>query len=103
MALKVLTANRLLDGACVWLGVNGEWNEELKGAFIARHEEAVASLEEIGKKAVQDNILVDVALIDVEEKGDLIWPVRLRERIRSGGPSVAYGYDAENVRDTIAA
>jgi hypothetical protein len=94
MISKVLTANKLIDGNSVWLNAQGEWCEELKDAFIARHDEAVAALEDTGKKAVSDNLVVDVAVIDVVERENGIWPTRLRERIRSHGPSVAYGYDA---------
>ena len=103
MISKVLTANRLLDGVCVWLDINGNWSETLDGAFIARHDEAVATLEETGKKAAANNLIVDVALIDVKETENGIWPNRLRERIRSHGPSVAYGYDAQDEKSAVEA
>ncbi len=45
MVDKVLTANRLSDGIAVWLDANGEWNEDLQSSLVARHAEAVASLE----------------------------------------------------------
>lgn len=102
MTLKILTANRLLDGVSVWLGANGVWQEDIKNAFVARHQDAVQSLEDIGKKAVSDNFIVDVALIDVDEKDGELWPRRLRERIRLDGPSVAYGYQVTK-SDQIAA
>ncbi|MFK3692672.1 DUF2849 domain-containing protein [Agrobacterium tumefaciens] len=90
MADKVLTANRLSDGIAVWLDANGEWTEKLQDALVARHAEAVASLEEIGKRDFSANKVVDVNIIDVvEEKGQL-WPTRLRERIRAAGPTMHY-------------
>ncbi len=90
MADKVLTANRLSDGIAVWLDANGEWTEKLQDALVARHAEAVASLEEIGKRDFSSNKVVDVNIIDVvEEKGQL-WPTRLRERIRAAGPTMHY-------------
>jgi hypothetical protein len=55
MADKVLTANRLTDGISVWLNANGEWATSLQEALVARHEEAVAALEAIGKKSYADN------------------------------------------------
>lgn len=103
MSVKVLTANKLIDGNSVWLNAQGEWCDELKNAFLARHDEAVAALEDTGKKAVADNLVVDVAVIDVEETENGIWPTRLRERIRSHGPSVAYGYKALDTTATKAA
>ena len=91
MALsKVLTANRLTDGIAVWLSASGEWQDTITDAFVARHDEAVAALEETGRTAVTDNKVVDVNVIDVEEVGDVLVPTRLRERIRLHGPTIDY-------------
>ena len=91
MSAKVLTANRLSDGLSVWLDANGRWTEDLQHALVARHEAAIASLDEIGKRDFSANKVVDVNVIDVEEKADgRIWPSRLRERIRAEGPTIAY-------------
>lgn len=49
MGDKVLTANRLTDGIAVWLDANGKWSTALQEALVARHAEAVAALEAIGK------------------------------------------------------
>lgn len=97
MSAKVLTANRLTDGLAVWLDANGRWSESLQHALVARHEAAIASLEDIGKRDFAENKIVDVAVIDVIERADgRIWPLRLRERIRAEGPTIAYaaGYPA---------
>jgi hypothetical protein len=64
---KVLTANRLTDGIAVWLGANGEWTTSLRDAFLARHEDAVAAIEAAGHKALADNRVVDVNVIEIEE------------------------------------
>jgi hypothetical protein len=88
MSVKVLTANRLADGEVVWLGANGEWLEHIDGALIARHAEAVNALEEAGKSAIKSNLVIDVNVIDVEERGTDLFPVRLRERIRQLGPTI---------------
>ncbi|MCX8997749.1 DUF2849 domain-containing protein [Rhizobiaceae bacterium BDR2-2] len=95
MTAKVLTANRLTDGIAVWLDASGQWSENLQEALVARHEEAVASLEAIGKRDFAANRVVDVAVIDVQETDGKLWPVRLRERIRAAGPTIAYsnGYE----------
>lgn len=102
MTVKVLTANRLHDGACIWLGAAGRWVRNIDEALVARHAEAVAGLEEAGRIAFADNSVVDVNVIDVEEVGTHIRPLRLRERIRVGGPTVDYGNKA-NSSSAIAA
>ncbi|MGW9232864.1 DUF2849 domain-containing protein [Pseudorhizobium sp. NPDC055634] len=90
MTDKVLTANRLTDGIAVWLDANGQWVENLQDALVARHAEAVASLEAIGKRDFAANRVVDVNVIDVTEVKGQLWPVRLRERIRAAGPTMEY-------------
>lgn len=90
MSDKVLTANRLSDGIAVWLDATGQWNERLQEALVARHAEAVASLEAIGKRDLGDNRVVDVNVIDVQEINGKLWPLRLRERIRAEGPTMEY-------------
>lgn len=85
--VKVLTANRLIDGEAVWFGP-GQWLETLQGSAIAETEEAVKTLETIAERDVAANIVVDVALIDVIRKGRDLYPIRLRERIRAAGPTI---------------
>ena len=90
MALQILTANRLSDGISVWYDVDGRWNESIARSEIARNDEDAERLEAIGKQAFADNLVLDVNLIDVEEKDGLIRPLRLRERIRAEGPTIDY-------------
>jgi len=90
MTDKVLTANRLSDGIAVWLDANGQWVENLQDSLVARHAEAVASLEAIGKRDFAANRVVDVNVIDVQDVGGKLWPIRLRERIRAAGPTMEY-------------
>ena len=85
--MKVLTANRLIDGEVVWYGDSEAWIELIDGARIARDKAGEEMLQAIGKAALADNLVVDVDLIDVELQGDRIVPTRLRERIRAAGPT----------------
>jgi hypothetical protein len=100
MIYKVLTANRLGDGVAVWLAASGEWTTSLQDALVARHAEAEASLEAIGKRDFAANKILDVNLVEVEEVGTTIRPLRLRERIRAEGPTVGYG---DTILATLAA
>jgi hypothetical protein len=85
--MKILTANRLTDGECLWWG-NGAWNETINGAELAADKDAEARLEAIGKTAFAANFVLDVAIVDVELVDGAIRPLRLRERIRAAGPTV---------------
>lgn len=105
MADKVLTANRLSDGTSVWYDAGGNWSESLQDAVVARDKDAVEALEVIGKQAYADNKVVDVNVVDVEQVGGVLKPLRMRERIRAEGPSVDYaaGYAGLNAARPAAA
>ena len=85
--MKILTANRLSDGKAVWYA-NGAWRETIEGAEIAADKDAEARLEAIGKAAFDVNVVLDVAMADVEVVDGAIRPLRLRERIRAAGPTI---------------
>jgi hypothetical protein len=85
--MKLLTANRLSDGEAVWYA-DGLWVETIAEALIAHDKESAEALEAIGNKALADNLVVDVNLIDIEVIDGTIHPIRLRERIRAAGPTI---------------
>jgi hypothetical protein len=85
--MKILTANRLIDGEAVWYGIDHSWSETIIGAELARDKAAEERLQAIGKAAYLANQVLDVELIDVDIIGGDIVPVRLRERIRAAGPT----------------
>lgn len=84
--MKVLTANRLIDGEAVWFA-DGAWSESIDGADVVGDKDGEARLEAIGKAAYDNNEVVDVNLIDVDVVDGRIVPQRLRERIRAAGPT----------------
>lgn len=102
--MKVLTANRLVDGEAVWFSAGAGWIEVIDGAEIARDTENEEKLRQIGERAAANNEVVDVDLIDVDLDGGVIVPKRLRERIRAAGPTnrLDLGKQA-NAEDTHAA
>jgi hypothetical protein len=85
--MKILTANRLTDGECLWYA-RGGWAETIDEAEIAADKDAEARLEDIGKAAFAANFVLDVAMVDIELLDGVIRPTRLRERIRAAGPTV---------------
>jgi hypothetical protein len=81
---QVLTANRLSDGAVVYLAESGVWVERLSLAQIVSD---AASAEAEGKRAQDARLVVGAYLMDVRT-GAQIEPVKMREVIRAAGPSV---------------
>jgi hypothetical protein len=102
---SVLTANRLGDGAAVFLDFEGAWNENIAEALVGRSPEEVRALEDRGAHDAARNLVVEPYLIDVEEAGGRIVPVRYRERVRAGGPTIlgdVPGYVAPSPRASLA-
>ncbi len=85
--MKILTANRLIDGEAVWYSAERGWIERIDGAEVASDAFAEERLRGVGKASFDRDEVVDVDLIDVEANDGRIVPVRLRERIRAAGPT----------------
>jgi hypothetical protein len=92
--MKVITANRLSDGAVVYLA-SGDWKQGIIGASVLSAQDAVEAGLAAAARAVANREIVDVAAIDVElDQARTPRPLRLRERIRAFGPTVAFGESA---------
>ena len=98
--MKLITANRLFDGVVVFLSADG-WVGDISKAAILHAADALEAGFAIAARAAADHQIVDVNVIDVtpDETGRPV-PVRLRERIRAFGPTVAFG---EAARAALAA
>jgi hypothetical protein len=92
--MKAVTANRLDDGAVVYLAGDESWTSELSAAARFDDEAAKAALE-TAQARVED--IADAYLIDVDDQGAPAGRETLRETIRKSGPTVRLdlGYQAE--------
>lgn len=97
--MKVITANRLLNGDVVWLGENQNWVERVTLAKVFEGKDAVASGLEVGAAAEKNQEVVGVYEMDVTIEDGVIHPVRLREKIRAAGPTThpEFGKQAQAV------
>jgi hypothetical protein len=84
--MKVLTANRLTDGAVIYLNQSGDWTRDLDQALRLEGEAAAAAL---ARAETQPQHLVGPYLIDADAAGP-VGRERLRETIRRGGPTVGH-------------
>lgn len=81
-ALKIVTANHLLEGHSIFLAEDG-WTADYRCALIASTAEELMVLEARGKAGEEANQVVGVYLVDVElsENGSPE-PLHYREKMR---------------------
>ena len=86
--VQVLTANRLGDGAVVFLNFDGDWVATLAGVVIARSPDEARGLAARGLFDAGRNLVVDPYLVEMREIAGALLPTRQRERVRLDGPSI---------------
>jgi Protein of unknown function (DUF2849) len=89
--MKIITANRLDDGAVVFLSAQG-WVTDIARSAVLSAPDAIEAGFFAAARSANEQVIVDVNAIDVDldaERRPV--PVRLRERIRAFGPTVQYG------------
>jgi hypothetical protein len=84
---QAATANRLSDGAVVYLAADGSWARGLDRAALAADTAAGDRLLAEATAAAAGAVVVNPYLIAVTLGSTGPSPVSLRERIRAGGPS----------------
>jgi hypothetical protein len=85
---QVITANRLADGAVVFVGQRQMWVERLAEATVFSDQESSAAALLSAQKDEQANLVIDVYAVDVAARSGGLAPVKLREAIRAQGPTV---------------
>jgi hypothetical protein len=88
MTIQIVTANRLDDGAVVYLADEGGWSDGISGGRLAEGKEEGAALLAAAERAVAERKVVDPYLIDVVVEDETPRAVRFKERIRASGPPV---------------
>jgi len=83
---QIITANRLSDGAVVYMTKTETWSRDVDQARLIDKADAEATLA-AAERAVQACQVVTPYAIDVEIEGTHINPVRYREQIRALGPT----------------
>ena len=91
----MITANRLGDGAVVFLASQGRWVERFEDGRLAINEDEAASLQAFADEAVARAEVVAPCLIEVSEQDGRLLPARYRERIRAEGPSIGGKFSVE--------
>lgn len=82
----VISANRLRDGSVVYLTENSQWSARVEEATVVSGD-SLADAQRIGCEAEGRNLVVGSYAVEVAPDSAIL-PVKLRERIRSHGPTV---------------
>jgi hypothetical protein len=87
---KVISANRLGDGAVVYLTCRDggfSWCNAIAQASVF-DEEHLATAQAFAREEIARNRVVEPYEVEITGHNE---PITEREKIRAGGPSVAYG------------
>jgi hypothetical protein len=85
---EIVTANRLADGAVVYLTATGGWSERFADAAVAADEAAAVALQATGDAAAKAQLVVAPYRAPVLLEAGRPVPADMKERIRSRGPSI---------------
>ena len=85
---ETVTANRLDDGAVVYLDAEGAWTREFRRAATLDDPAARAAALAVAEASARANVVVEPYAIELEMRAGHLAPRTLRERIRADGPTV---------------
>ncbi len=88
---KAITANRLDDGRVVFLDERGVWVHDIAEALLVSDGPDLDNASAYAEAQADARIVLEPYPIDVTIADGRPVPVRIRERIRAEGPTVAYG------------
>ena len=96
MPSTAITANRLLDGAVIYLTADGGWSERLADAAIADGKDTEAALLAVAETQARAGTVIGPYAFKVDITEGFPSPLGQREAIRTLGPSVRtdLGYQA---------
>ncbi len=88
---KAITANRLDDGRVVFLDEAGGWTPDVSRARLLLDGPELDAATAYAQSQHDARIVIEPYAIDMTIADGRPVPVRMRERIRAEGPTVAYG------------
>jgi sulfite reductase (NADPH) hemoprotein beta-component len=83
MTVQIVTANRLRDGAVVYLAADGVWSEDFTASLALRDEAAAKAALDGTAADVKARKVVGPYLAEAEETPAGLQPNSARERIRA--------------------
>ena len=92
MTLQMITANRLTDGAVVFLAGGECWAERFEDGALARDEAEAGLLQQIAEAAVARAEVVGPYLIEVSEQDLLLATTQVQAMRQTKHPAVKMGF-----------
>ena len=92
MNRKLLTAQRLDDGAVVYFTDGGRWSNRLMDAHLSADDKQADEFLATAS-AGNEGLIVDAYVMDVTLRDGVIEPLRMREKIRAMGPTTPMGME----------
>ena len=83
MSAQMVTANRLLDGASVYLTAGNDWSERFADGALWNDKDSAEGALKATDAAVEARLVVGPYLIDVATAEEGPQPTSARERIRA--------------------
>lgn len=90
MTMRILSANDLESGLVIYCAADGRWTGDPSRAAVAGRDVSPEWLEARLEDAIEGDRVVAPVIVEAEWIDGAPVPLRLRERIRSAGPTVAY-------------
>ena len=85
---QMIIANRLRDGAVVFLAPGESWDTAIAAGAVIEAEAEATRLMAVAKRDEGECRVIDPQLIDVEIKDGKPRPTAIREAIRAFGPTI---------------
>ena len=87
MTMRIVTANRLGDGAVVYLSADNRWTETVGCARVADDDAGLEQLMAAALRAEAEGLVVTSYEVPVTVEGGAIRPSHIKEVIRANGPT----------------
>ena len=85
---QMIIANRLRDGAIVFLAANQGWEQAIAAGALIDNDADATQLMAVAKRHEAECQVIDPQLIEVELKDGKPRPTAIREAIRAFGPTI---------------
>jgi hypothetical protein len=100
---SAITANRLTDGAVLFLTAAETWSEKMADAGVATDQATEDRLLKAGQVSAEAQHVVDPYVVPLIEGQDEISPMDRRERIRGTGPTVQQEFNTRRHGSDVGA